>query len=79
MPLTLLDELPPTGPVPVFGLLRIHRHKGHAMPGLAPDAPSGTFLPQTATAARAPQSRELCARRSPIEAMADHPESALYG
>jgi hypothetical protein len=30
MPLTLLDELPPAGSVPVLGLLRIHRHEGHA-------------------------------------------------
>src|ERR1039457_4661550 len=30
MPLTLLDEVPPAGPVPVLGLLRIHRHKGNA-------------------------------------------------
>jgi hypothetical protein len=37
MPFTLLDELPPAGSVPVFGLLHIHRHEGHAMP--APVAP----------------------------------------
>src|SRR5207248_393226 len=30
MPLTLLDKLPPAGSVPVLGLLRIHRHEGHA-------------------------------------------------
>ena len=30
MPLTLLDELPPARPVPVLGLLRIHRHEAHA-------------------------------------------------
>jgi hypothetical protein len=30
MPLTLLDEVPPAGSVPVLGLLRIHRHEGHA-------------------------------------------------
>jgi hypothetical protein len=30
MPLTLLDELPPARPVPVLGLLRIHRHERHA-------------------------------------------------
>jgi len=35
VPLTLLDELPPAGSVPVLGLLRIHRHGGHA-----------TFAPQ---------------------------------
>jgi hypothetical protein len=30
MPLTLLDKLPPAGSVPVLGLLRVHRHDGHA-------------------------------------------------
>ena len=30
MPLTLLDELPPARPVPVLGLLHIHRHERHA-------------------------------------------------
>jgi hypothetical protein len=30
MPLTLLDEVPPAGSVPGLGLLRIHRHEGHA-------------------------------------------------
>jgi hypothetical protein len=30
MPLTLIDELPPAGSVPVLGLLRIHRHERHA-------------------------------------------------
>jgi hypothetical protein len=39
VPLTLLDELPSTGSIPVFGLLHIHRHEGHAMPGPAPDTP----------------------------------------
>jgi hypothetical protein len=29
MPLTLLDEVPSAGSVPVLGLLRIHRHEGH--------------------------------------------------
>ena len=62
MPITLLDELPPTGSVPVFGLLHIHRHEGHAMPGPVPDAPFGTFLPEIATVARACQSGEFCAQ-----------------
>ena len=36
MPLTLLDELPPAGSVPVLGLLGIHRHESHATsPGKA--------------------------------------------
>jgi hypothetical protein len=30
MPRMLLDELPPTGSVPVLGLLHIHRHEGQA-------------------------------------------------
>jgi len=30
MPLTLLDEMSPTGSVPGLGLLHIHRHEGHA-------------------------------------------------
>jgi hypothetical protein len=30
VPLTLLDEFPPAGSVPVPGLLRIHRHERHA-------------------------------------------------
>jgi hypothetical protein len=30
MPLTLLDELPTAGPVPVLGLLRIHGHDDNA-------------------------------------------------
>ena len=30
MPLTMLDELPPAGPVPVLGLLRIHGHDDNA-------------------------------------------------
>jgi hypothetical protein len=28
--LTLLDEVPPAGSVPVLGLVRIHRHEGNA-------------------------------------------------
>ena len=60
MPLTLLDELPPAGPVPVLGLLHIRRHEGHAT---SPHkAPSGTFMPQIATVARACQSGEFCAQ-----------------
>ena len=43
MPLTLLDEVPPAGSVPVLGLLRIHRretklHGPAALPGPVPDA-----------------------------------------
>ena len=78
MPLTLLDELPPTGSVPVFGLLHIHRHEGHAMTGPVPDAPFGTFSPEIATVAghaRAGSSARAAARL--IDAMTDHPESAI--
>ena len=62
MPLTPLDELLPTGSVPVFGLLCIHRHEGHAMPGPVPDAPFGTFLPEIVMTARACQNVEFCAQ-----------------
>ena len=67
MALTLLDELPPAGPVPVLGLLRIHRHEGHAnrpatLPGPVPGTPFGTFVLEIATVARACQSGEFCAQ-----------------
>ena len=43
VPLTLLDELPPAGSVPVLGLLHIHHHEDHAT---SPHkAPSGTLRP----------------------------------
>jgi hypothetical protein len=35
VPLTLLDEFPPAGSVPVLGLLRIHRHETTRYFGLA--------------------------------------------
>jgi len=64
---TLLDKLPPAGSVPVLGLLRIHRHEGHATSpptaaGAAPDAPSSTFLLEIATVAGPCQSGEFCAQ-----------------
>src|SRR5581483_313882 len=40
MPLALLDELPPAGPVPVLSLRRIHRHEGHATGGSARSGPA---------------------------------------
>jgi hypothetical protein len=44
MPLTLLDELPAAGSVPILGLLRIHRHDDNAT--LPRIAPFGTFVPE---------------------------------
>jgi hypothetical protein len=60
MPLTLLDELPPAGPVPVLGLLHIHCHEGHATSPRK--APFGPFIPEIATVAGACQSGEFCAQ-----------------
>jgi hypothetical protein len=39
VPLTLLDELPPAGSVPVLGLLHIHRHERPATSMLARSPP----------------------------------------
>jgi hypothetical protein len=69
MTLTLLDEVPPAGPVPVLGLLRIHGHetKLHgpaALPGPVPDAPFATFVLEIA------RSRAHARARSSVHAAA---------
>jgi hypothetical protein len=64
---TLLDEVPPAGSVPVLGLLRIHRHDGHAREArnhawTGADEPFGTFVLEVTTIARAYQSGEFSAQ-----------------
>ena len=71
MPLMLLDELSPAGSVPVLGLLRIHRHEGHATSSRNP-AWSGArcavryVRAEIATVARGCQSGHLCVQGAPV-------------
>src|SRR6202034_748723 len=67
MPLTLLDEFPPAGSVPVLGLLRIHRHERHAtspatLPGPVPMRRPVRYCWRSRRWAAACQSGEFCAQ-----------------